>query len=317
LSQHRHLFSPAPFPSFDRLNNVRSISYPFLRSQQDGTESPLVTVPARAHCSYQIKMAAVEPADEPYEQLVRQQLDALGYDSAAIPDDVRALTPPHGASSCSHTRTLFRNRSQVLRAFLKDFDNKMEIQDEASPMEAPGDLPGVASSDQTSVKAFGEPWATEATEEPPVARPASARLQGARRVSTAPSGTRLQGAPAAKRAAPARPVSSSPAGRSRRATLWNVPSLGSATAHRPSLLGWTLQAPGCTPHSSRGALRPLSRRQQPMVLPSACAHVPDAAALCTHPGSRRRRPHGPSRAHRSRPTSPARRAMLATPSSAP
>ena len=37
--------------------------------------------------------AEMEPADEPYEQLVRQQLDALGYDSAAIPDDVRALTP--------------------------------------------------------------------------------------------------------------------------------------------------------------------------------------------------------------------------------
>ena len=117
---------------------------------------------------------------------------------------------------------LFRNRSQVLRAFLKDFDDKMEIQDEASPMEASVDIPGAVSSDPTSVKAFGEPWATDATEEPPVARPASARLQGARRVSAAPSSTRLQGAPAAKRAAPARPVSSSPAGRSRRATSWNA-----------------------------------------------------------------------------------------------
>ena len=161
-------------------------------------------------------MAAGEPTDEPYEQLVRQQLDALGYDSAAIPDDVRALTPRKDPL-LARTR-LFRNRSQVLRAFLKDFDDKMEIQDEASPMEASVDIPGAASSDPTSVKAFGEPWATDATEEPPVARPASARLQGARRVSAAPSSTRLQGAPAAKRAAPARPVSSSPAGRSRRAT---------------------------------------------------------------------------------------------------
>jgi hypothetical protein len=43
-------------------------------------------------------MAAEEPADEGYEQLVRQQLDALGYDSAAIPDDVRAPNSPHGSS---------------------------------------------------------------------------------------------------------------------------------------------------------------------------------------------------------------------------
>ena len=43
-------------------------------------------------------MAAEEPADEGYEQLVRQQLDALGYDSAAIPDDVRASNSPHGSS---------------------------------------------------------------------------------------------------------------------------------------------------------------------------------------------------------------------------
>ena len=154
---------------------------------------------------------------------------------------------------------LFRNRSQVLRAFLKDFDDKMEIQDEASPMEASVDIPGVASSDPTSVKAFGEPWATDATEEPPVARPASARLQGARRVSTAPSSTRLQGAPAAKRAAPARPVSSSPAGRSRRATLWNAPHSYCATAHCPGLLGWTLQAPGCTTHSRERLSRPAAR----------------------------------------------------------
>ena len=161
--------------------------------------------------------AEMEPADEPYEQLVRQQLDALGYDSAAIPDDVRALTPSTDPP-LARTR-LFRNRSQVLRAFLKDFDDKMEIQDGSSPMEASADLPGVASSDPTSVKAFGEPWATEADAPvEPVARPASARLQGARRVSTAPSSARLQGAPAAKRAAPVRPVSSSPAGRSRLAS---------------------------------------------------------------------------------------------------
>ena len=44
------------------------------------------------------RMAADEPADEGYEQLVRQQLDALGYDSAAIPDDVRAPNSPHGSS---------------------------------------------------------------------------------------------------------------------------------------------------------------------------------------------------------------------------
>ena len=112
----------------------------------------------------------------------------------------------------------------MLRAFLKDFDNKMEIQDESSATEASGAPPVAASSDQTSVKTFGEHWATEATEEeePQVTRPASARLQGARRVGSAQSMTRLQGAPAAKRAAPARPVSSSPAGRSRRAALWNA-----------------------------------------------------------------------------------------------
>jgi hypothetical protein len=107
----------------------------------------------------------------------------------------------------------------VLRAFLKDFDNKMEIQDESSATEASGAPPVAASSDQTSVKTFGEPWATEATEEeePQVTRPASARLQGARRVGSAESRTRLQGAPAAKRAVPARPVASSPAGRPRSA----------------------------------------------------------------------------------------------------
>jgi len=33
LSQHRHLFSRAPFPSFDRLNNFLSISYPFLQDK--------------------------------------------------------------------------------------------------------------------------------------------------------------------------------------------------------------------------------------------------------------------------------------------
>ena len=161
-------------------------------------------------------MAAEEPADEGYEQLVRQQLDALGYDSAAIPDDVRAPNSPHG-SSFPLTR-LFCTRLQVLRAFLKDFDNKMEIQEESSATEASGAPPVAASSDPPSVKTFGEPWATEATEEEPqVTRPASARPQGARRVGSAQSKTRLQGAPAAKRAAPARPVASSPAGRPRSA----------------------------------------------------------------------------------------------------
>ena len=38
-------------------------------------------------------MSGAGDADEPYEQLVRQQLDALGYDSAAIPDDVRRIRP--------------------------------------------------------------------------------------------------------------------------------------------------------------------------------------------------------------------------------
>ena len=38
--------------------------------------------------------------DEPYEQLVRQQLDALGYDSAAIPDDVRAILTHSARLSC-------------------------------------------------------------------------------------------------------------------------------------------------------------------------------------------------------------------------
>ena len=47
-------------------------------------------------------MAAEEPADEGYEQLVRQQLDALGYDSAAIPDDVRA--PNMNLHMCPVTR---------------------------------------------------------------------------------------------------------------------------------------------------------------------------------------------------------------------
>ena len=160
--------------------------------------------------------AAEEPADEGYEQLVRQQLDALGYDSAAIPDDVRAPNRPH-RSSLPLAR-LFCTRLQVLRAFLKDFDNKMEIQEESSATEASGAPPVAASSDPPSVKTFGEPWATEATEEEPqVTRPASARPQGARRVGSAQSKTRLQGAPVAKRAAPARPVASSPAGRPRSA----------------------------------------------------------------------------------------------------
>ena len=106
----------------------------------------------------------------------------------------------------------------MLRAFLKDFDNKMEIQEESNATEASGAPPVAASSDPPSVKTFGEPWATEATEEEPqVTRPASARPQGARRVGSAQSKTRLQGAPAAKRAAPARPVASSPAGRPRSA----------------------------------------------------------------------------------------------------
>ena len=86
-------------------------------------------------------MAAEEPTDEGYEQLVRQQLDALGYDSAAIPDDVRA--PNMNLHMCPVTR-LFCKRLQVLRAFLKDFDNKMEIQEESSATEAPGAPPVAA-----------------------------------------------------------------------------------------------------------------------------------------------------------------------------
>ena len=40
-------------------------------------------------------------ADASYEALVRQQLDALGYDSKAIPDDVR-LNPPAQDMALSH-----------------------------------------------------------------------------------------------------------------------------------------------------------------------------------------------------------------------
>lgn len=193
-------------------------------------------------------MAAEESEEESYEQLVRQQLDALGYDSAAIPDDVCPPNSPHG-SSFPLTR-LFCKRLQVLRAFLKDFDNKMEIQDESSATEASGAPPVAASSDTTSVKTFGEPWATE--EEPQVTRPVSARLQGARRVGSAQSKTRLQGAPPAKRAAPARPVASSPAGRSRAAARPPVAQDRPATAREagegePGSVNWAALRPSSAP----------------------------------------------------------------------
>ena len=55
-------------------------------------------------------MSAAAPSadaeDEPYESLVRQQLDALGYDSAAIPDDVRrAASPPLARSPSDRPRS--------------------------------------------------------------------------------------------------------------------------------------------------------------------------------------------------------------------
>ena len=78
--------------------------------------------------------------DEPYEQLVRQQLDALGYDSAAIPDDVRAILTHSARLSCPLLEPPHRLRPQVLRAFLKDFDDKMELQEDAGPEAARKDL---------------------------------------------------------------------------------------------------------------------------------------------------------------------------------
>lgn len=57
--------------------------------------------------------------DESYETLVRQQLDALGYDSAAIPDDVRRASPAPlfarrpGQRAGSHRAALVHGRCCV------------------------------------------------------------------------------------------------------------------------------------------------------------------------------------------------------------
>eukprot|EP00908_Phaeocystis_cordata_P026235 Transcript_8703.p1 GENE.Transcript_8703~~Transcript_8703.p1 ORF type:complete len:359 (+),score=94.01 Transcript_8703:98-1174(+) len=147
--------------------------------------------------------------DEPYEQLVRQQLDALGYDSAAIPDDVRAILTHSARLSCPLLEPPHRLRPQVLRAFLKDFDDKMELQEDAGPEAALKDLSvleaGPASTD-------AGPWATDPEPDscfgqaaPAAPRSARAKAQGARRAPPAPkrSGA-LASAP--KRAAPSRPA---------------------------------------------------------------------------------------------------------------
>ena len=65
-------------------------------------------------------------------QQVRQQLTELGYDSATIPDAVRAPQasgPPPTPRARSHLDCSPRIR-QVLREFLKEFEEKMELGEE-------------------------------------------------------------------------------------------------------------------------------------------------------------------------------------------
>lgn len=67
---------------------------------------------------------------EEYEALVRDQLNALGYNSEAIPDEVRQLSVLRRAARKSpHYST---TREQVLREFLREFEGKAIISDDAS-----------------------------------------------------------------------------------------------------------------------------------------------------------------------------------------
>ena len=129
--------------------------------------------------------------------------------------DPRRCEPPTPRAHSSSLLASSALRLQVLRAFLKDFDDKMEMQDEPKNADTLNGLPDEALSEQTPRQAFGEPWATEVEpksvyDKPAVGRPGSARMQGARRVSTGPSKGGTPAA-AARRAAPARPASSSSA----------------------------------------------------------------------------------------------------------
>lgn len=70
-------------------------------------------------------------AEAEYETLVRQQLTELGYDANAIPDEVcvsaRYHFPP---CRLTYHRSSF---AQVLREFLADFEEKMELGDGGEP----------------------------------------------------------------------------------------------------------------------------------------------------------------------------------------
>ena len=76
-------------------------------------------------------MAATAEGQSEYETLVRQQLTELGYDANAIPDEVRSRQAT--AAPLPRQKKLrddmSRWRAQVLREFLQDFEEKMELGD--------------------------------------------------------------------------------------------------------------------------------------------------------------------------------------------
>ena len=61
---------------------------------------------------------------------------------------------------------------------------------------------------------------------------------------------------------------------------WPKCRLGRATAHCPGLLGWTLQAPGCTTYSRERLSRPAARGSPRCCLQRVPTR-PDSAVLCT------------------------------------